>query len=414
MSDKQIYASVEIANHEVRLVVGEFYETRFNILRVEKVRFNGIEDNVIVNESNVVTALIKAVDNASNILGYRIERILLAIPCVDVKRHSRRVNVMVKSGKVRLSDVQNGINEAIQYAPEENLELVNIGCIKYVINGISSRKLPLNEVCDAFSMEIDLFYANKRILYSYARCVEKAGLQILDICLDAYAIAEEAAIFEQTIENYIVLLNLSRQNTTLSLFSHGKLLSCESLHEGYGSWVSALKEDYNIKTENAVRLIKENATFQDEPNGNRPVFIWAENDKQCTITLNELNKVITPDALEWIERVNDACSPILAMGEMKYILTGDGLDIQGLRHLFTKLNAPASVYVPQTIGGRSCSMSVNLGMFYAWRTLNEIRQDPRICTGQNEVEQGILGSQNQDSEEHGFTKKLKNILMNEK
>ena len=37
MSDKQIYASVEIADHEVRLVVGEFYETRFNILRVEKI-----------------------------------------------------------------------------------------------------------------------------------------------------------------------------------------------------------------------------------------------------------------------------------------------------------------------------------------------------------------------------------------
>ena len=60
MSDKQIYASVEIADHEVRLVVGEFYETRFNILRVEKVRFNGVEDSIIVNESNVVTALIKA------------------------------------------------------------------------------------------------------------------------------------------------------------------------------------------------------------------------------------------------------------------------------------------------------------------------------------------------------------------
>ena len=58
MSDKQIYASVEIADHEVRLVVGEFYETRFNILRVEKVRFNGVEDSIIVNESNVVTALI--------------------------------------------------------------------------------------------------------------------------------------------------------------------------------------------------------------------------------------------------------------------------------------------------------------------------------------------------------------------
>lgn len=36
MEKKEIFASIEIADHEVRLVVGEFYETRFNILRVEK------------------------------------------------------------------------------------------------------------------------------------------------------------------------------------------------------------------------------------------------------------------------------------------------------------------------------------------------------------------------------------------
>ena len=414
MSDKQIYASVEIADHEVRLVVGEFYETRFNVLRVEKVRFHGVEDTVIVNESNVVTALIKAVDNASNILGYRIERVLLAIPCVDVKRHSRRVNVTVRGSRIRLSDVQNGINEVIQYSPEEDLELVNVGCIKYIINGIASRKLPLNEMCDSFAMEIDLFYASKRILYSYARCIEKAGLQILDICLDAYAIAEEAAIFEQTIENYIILLNLSRQNTTLSLFSHGKLLSCESLNMGTGDWIEALKADSGIKTENAARLIMENASFKEEINGDRPVFIWAKDGKQHTITQNELNRSVLPSAQAWIDKVNETCSPILAMGDTRYILTGEGMDIQGLRNLFSSLNAPASVYVPQTIGVRSCAMTVCLGMFYAWRSLNEIRQDGRICTGQHEIEQGILGFQNQENEEHGFTKKLKNILMNEK
>ena len=33
---KEIYASIEIGDHEVRLVAGEFYETRFHILRVER------------------------------------------------------------------------------------------------------------------------------------------------------------------------------------------------------------------------------------------------------------------------------------------------------------------------------------------------------------------------------------------
>ena len=31
MNRKEIYASVEIADHEIRLIVGEFYDTRFNI-----------------------------------------------------------------------------------------------------------------------------------------------------------------------------------------------------------------------------------------------------------------------------------------------------------------------------------------------------------------------------------------------
>ena len=49
MNKKEIYASIEVADHEVRLVVGEFYETRFNILRVEKAPIQGIEKQKIMD-----------------------------------------------------------------------------------------------------------------------------------------------------------------------------------------------------------------------------------------------------------------------------------------------------------------------------------------------------------------------------
>ena len=44
MNKKEIYASIEVADHEVRLVVGEFYETRFNILRVEKLPYRELKN----------------------------------------------------------------------------------------------------------------------------------------------------------------------------------------------------------------------------------------------------------------------------------------------------------------------------------------------------------------------------------
>ena len=42
MERKQIFAALELADHEVRLVVGEFHETRFNVLRVERIKSSGI------------------------------------------------------------------------------------------------------------------------------------------------------------------------------------------------------------------------------------------------------------------------------------------------------------------------------------------------------------------------------------
>ena len=44
MNKKEIYASIEVADHEVRLVVGEFYETRFNIQEWKKLPYRELKN----------------------------------------------------------------------------------------------------------------------------------------------------------------------------------------------------------------------------------------------------------------------------------------------------------------------------------------------------------------------------------
>ena len=67
---KQIYAALEIASHEIRLVVGEFHESRFNVLRVERTRCSGVAHKEIVDEQAVVAAIIKLITKRSHALGY--------------------------------------------------------------------------------------------------------------------------------------------------------------------------------------------------------------------------------------------------------------------------------------------------------------------------------------------------------
>ncbi|MEG0265307.1 MAG: cell division protein FtsA [Erysipelotrichaceae bacterium] len=417
MQNKQIFAALEIADHEIRLMVGEFHETRFNVLRVERASIIGVKDNKIINEQNIIMAIRKVIASASTALDYKIERVLLAIPSIGVARHNKKINVYLEDGskRVRLSHIQTGVNEAILYKPSDALELVNIGCIKYITNGITSRKMPLNEVCDVLTMSVDLLFADKDIVYSYARCIEKSGLEIMDICLDSYAIAEEAAIFEQTVDKYVILIDLARQNTTLSLFTHGKLVSCEQMDIGYGNWIEDLKVTYNLPYDVGFRLVK-NSCFNKDELDDSVVYIWSEKGEQKQISENQLYESVMPSLKEWISKLNEVCKPIIESGNVRYLMSGEGMEIQGIETLLNEFNAPAQIYVPQTIGARDCSLVTCLGLFYAWKSQLNIRKDDRICCDVRDLNKAIdnLNPRKASFEENGFTKKLKSMLLSEK
>ena len=419
MNRKEIYASVEIADHEIRLIVGEFYDTRFNILRVERAGITGIEKKKIIDEQNVVNGIIKAVKQAEESLGYHIERALVSLPSVNVARHNKRVHVLpqASSKRIRLSDIQKGLNEAITYKPDPELELVNVGCIKYITNGITSRKMPIDEISDMLIMDVDLLFADKETVYSYARCIEKAGLEILDVCLDSYAIAQEAAVFEQTVDKYVILIDLARQNTTLSLFTHGKLVNCEVLEDGYGKWLAKLCEENHLSPHVGYRLVQNTCCLKEHEARDTIIYVWSEGKEQKQLSEKQVCQLVAPYIHEWIQGINEACAPIIESGDVRYLITGEGCEIQAVEPLFDELNAPWQLYVPQTIGARDCSLVTCLGLFYSWKEQIDIRNDQRTSCADAEVEQVVETIRRKTStqdEEGGFTKKLKSILLNDR
>ena len=69
----------------------------------------------------------------------------------------------------------------------------------------------------------------------------------------------------------------------------------------------------------------------------------------------------------WLNMINETCAPIIESGDVRYLLSGEGCEIPSLQELLRYLNAPAQIYVPQTIGVRDCSYVTCLGLFYSWR-----------------------------------------------
>ncbi|MBV1709612.1 MAG: cell division protein FtsA, partial [Erysipelothrix sp.] len=119
--EKQLLAAVEIADHEIRLIVAEIYNTRLQVLKTERVECSGYNGKEITNEKEIVNSLKRAVENASKNIGASIQQVLLLIPSVDSKRVMRRVTGEVSNLATGISqnDIQRAYADVLrmQYEP---------------------------------------------------------------------------------------------------------------------------------------------------------------------------------------------------------------------------------------------------------------------------------------------------------
>ncbi len=370
MSDKQIFASVEVADHEVRLVVGEFFNARFNIIKVERIPCFGITYDQVLDPDEISNALRKAAGSAKRTIGAEIKKVILAIPSYKTKKYSLRSTVDVSGidGVITIQDVRNAIKKAESVNISKDYALIQTVCVKYIVNGIATRRIPIGEKCSQLSIDVDLLCADRKLAYDLVGCVENAGLQVLDIFPEVYAVGKEAALFERAVEKQIVVLKIERQSTVLGLFRKGRLTTAGVLPAGLGNLVSDCVDQYGVATPDAVELLKYSIRFNQKVYTDNPVHIWSKDGETKTISEKQFVESIQKNVAQWVKDLIKTCEPILQAGPTTVIITGEGGETEGLSDLLSEsLGCSVKCYIPETLGGRNAGLTAPLGLLYAYQ-----------------------------------------------
>ena len=370
MSDKQIFASVEVADHEVRLVVGEFFNARFNIIKVERIPCFGITYDQVLDPDEISNALRKAASSAKRTIGAEIKKVILAIPSYKTKKYSLRSTVDVSGidGVITIQDVRNAIKKAESVNISKDYALIQTVCVKYIVNGIATRRIPIGEKCSQLSIDVDLLCADRKLAYDLVGCVENAGLQVLDIFPEVYAVGKEAALFERAVEKQIVVLKIERQSTVLGLFRKGRLTTAGVLPAGLGNLVSDCVDQYGVATADAVELLKYSIRFNQKVYTDNPVHIWSKDGETKTISEKQFVESIQKNVAQWVKDLIKTCEPILQAGPTPVIITGEGGETEGLSDLLSEsLGCSVKCYIPETLGGRNAGLTAPLGLLYAYQ-----------------------------------------------
>lgn len=374
MNESLVHVTLEIADHEIRLAIGQFHNTRLNIFKVERVAAHGLSGAMISDQAALVRAIEAAKQHCLDTLGFPIERVVLAIPSINTARYSRRIEVNVNE-QVSLQDIQLILKEAYKTSVPKHQEIVNVMIQKSIVNGITLRRLPIGEYCERLSVDVDLLCADRDLVYKYVQTVEKAGLEIVDIALESYAFAKEASLFEKSLENYIVAIKVERQSTSLSLFAKGKLASSEVLDVGMADLISEIAYKMHLPIDVADRLLHHNLRLGLDHYPDTPIYLWSSEGKTHTLSENEMAQLIETKLNRYLEAIVSAMGPVLENSKVQILLYGASSDINGLSEVIAKATKmETSTYIPDTLGIRSSALSTIAGLFYVIKDQSNFRQ----------------------------------------
>ena len=407
---KQIYTALEINEREIRILIGEYFNTRFNIIKLETVAIDGVEDFKIVNHEKVKNAITKLVSEASSMLGATIERVILLIPSYNFKRYPLKVSVKTKNGIVSKNDVARAISKAMHTKVDNDVMIINAVCVKYTVNGISSRRLPEREASDELIVDIDLLCADKVLTFDYVSILEECGVEIMDICLDIYAIGKEAALFEQTLNQNIVLLRTDDNTTEMAILSKGKLINSDVVFKGLDSIIDEVYAKYHIPYQTIRRLVKYNTIYTDQCLDDA---IYAWNDEQGnpqSMTERDLRDVVYKPLSEYVETLATSLQPILDSFTTSIVVVGEMASMEAfVKMLEERCKVAVKSYFPETIGVRDSSLTALYGSLFAYHDMANIKDVKNSSINLLEFE-NIVDHKVGDVEGESLTGKIKNLF----
>ncbi|WP_088105009.1 cell division protein FtsA [Halalkalibacter urbisdiaboli] len=367
MNNNEIYVSLDIGTSNVRVIIGEMTGGAINIIGVGNATSEGIKKGSIVDIDETVKSIRRAVEQAERMVGLSIKQVIVGVngnhiqlqPCHGV------VAVSSPDREIGDEDISRVIDAAqvISIPPER--EIIDVIPRQFVVDGLDEINDPRGMIGVRLEMDGTIITGSKTILHNLLRCVERAGLQVADICLQPLA-SGSIAVSKDEKSLGVCLIDIGGGSVTISVFEQGTLQSSSVLPIGGDHITNDIAIGLRISTEEAERIkVKHGHAFIDEASEEERFSVSAigsgESDE---FSQYELAHIIEPRIEEMFELIY---KEIKRLGYSDfpsgYVLTGGTSVIPGMLELAKEmLHANIRVAIPDYIGVREPQYTTGVGL----------------------------------------------------
>src|SRR5699024_7846296 len=344
-----------------------------NIIGVGTANSNGMKKGAIVDIDQTVQSIRNAVEQAERMVGMQIDSVVVGVngnqiqlqPCHGV------VAVQSENREIGDEDITRVIDGAQVVSSPPEREIVDVIPKQFIVDGLDEITDPRGMIGVRLEMEGTIITCSKTVLHNLLKCVERANLQISDICLQPIA-AGTVALSNDEKNLGVTLIDIGGGSTKVSVFENDHLDGTSSIPLGRDSITKDLSIGLRTSTEEAedIKLNYGHAFYND-----------AQEDETFEASIIGSNHRETYNQLQISDMIEARLEEIYAYAEREirrmgyqqlpggYVLTGGTMKMPGVMELAQDLfQSNVRVAIPDYIGVREPQFIAGVGILqFAYR-----------------------------------------------
>ena len=352
------FTGLDIGTSSVKVLVAEYTDNEMNVIGVSSVKSAGVKDGIIVNIDVAAGAIKKALEQAEEKSGIRIDRVNVGLPAnlLQIEPTQGMIPVTTDSQEITDSDVENVVKSALTKSMTPEREVISFIPEEFVVDGFQGIKDPRGMMGIRLEMRGMLYTGPRTILHNLRKTVERAGVQVENIVISPLALTR-SVLNEGEREFGATVIDLGGGQTTVAVMRNQELQYTNIYQEG-GDYIT--KDISKVLT--TSQSIAENLKFnygiaypQDASEKEKFTVEVIGESTPVEVTERYLSEVISARLRQIFDRVRQDLERTRALDlPGGVVLVGGGAILPGIAELAQEvLGANTKIFVPNQIGIRN-------------------------------------------------------------
>lgn len=390
---RKIYTSIDFGSDSIKMVVGEIYNHKMNVLSSTNVRSAGVRKGIIIDESLATESLKLAITEIENSLGIKIDKAITTVP-------SNNSSFCVVSGEIPISqkndNIVNGndivavLQEAAIDKVKEQEELVSIVPITFSVDETDNIIDPKGRKGKYLGVKAVLTTAPKNNVHQVMKVLNNCHIEVVDTVFSSIGDYYEVKT-SQTERTLGAIINIGSETMNLSLFNKGILIKNSIIELGSKNIDKDISYVYGIDLVTA-RNLKENFAVSSRRYAdiNDIVEIQTKNSNSIAINQYELSEVVEARLIELLKLAKKEINHLTKRKISYIIITGGITELAGFNYVVENiLGINAHTMNITTMGIRDNKYSTASGLIKYLNSKLEMRDHDYSMLDDNQVKEII-------------------------